>query len=197
MTAEQISVVRSVVGSGFSEMDVIRALHLANNDPTAAINIIFDAPAQFQPTASYSNSASTPEEAPLLSTDRVEEAPPRDSMAKRKRPEVDGDGKNDDWWLVGGCEITGLSTCKGRRLKVGDSVTFSFPSPKAEGSPSTPKFPYRPRLLSSCSEIVRFSTHQSGEVSPTFFIFFLDSLVFSYYFCQLDHCPLFFFLVAG
>ncbi|KAG9144008.1 hypothetical protein Leryth_013897, partial [Lithospermum erythrorhizon] len=41
---ELISTVRSVVGVDYSEMDIIRALHMAKNDPTAAINIIFDAP---------------------------------------------------------------------------------------------------------------------------------------------------------
>lgn len=42
VTDELVSTVRSVVGSEYSNMDIIRALHMANNDPTAAINIIFD-----------------------------------------------------------------------------------------------------------------------------------------------------------
>ncbi|CAI9105535.1 OLC1v1004474C1 [Oldenlandia corymbosa var. corymbosa] len=44
VTDELVSMVRSIVGSEYSDMDVIRALHMAKNDPTAAINIIFDTP---------------------------------------------------------------------------------------------------------------------------------------------------------
>ncbi|KAL6575778.1 hypothetical protein OROHE_000759 [Orobanche hederae] len=47
-TEEIISTVRSIVGDEFSDMDIIRALHMANNDPTAAINIIFDTPRSFR-----------------------------------------------------------------------------------------------------------------------------------------------------
>ncbi|KMT18659.1 hypothetical protein BVRB_2g027880 [Beta vulgaris subsp. vulgaris] len=36
--------IRSVVGQNYAEMDIIRALHMANNDATGAINIIFDTP---------------------------------------------------------------------------------------------------------------------------------------------------------
>ncbi|KAL6577426.1 hypothetical protein OROMI_011702 [Orobanche minor] len=47
-TEEIISTVRSIVGDEFSDMDIIRAFHMANNDPTAAINIIFDTPRSFR-----------------------------------------------------------------------------------------------------------------------------------------------------
>ncbi|KAM2465763.1 hypothetical protein ACFX1W_004815 [Malus domestica] len=36
--------VSPVVDSGYSDMDIIRALDMANNDVTAAINLIFDTP---------------------------------------------------------------------------------------------------------------------------------------------------------
>lgn len=41
---QNITDMRAVVGSGPSEMDLIRALHLARNDVAAAINILFDTP---------------------------------------------------------------------------------------------------------------------------------------------------------
>lgn len=44
VTDELVSTVRSVVGSQYSNMDIVRALHMANSDLTAAINIIFDSP---------------------------------------------------------------------------------------------------------------------------------------------------------
>ncbi|XAR60084.1 hypothetical protein NMG60_11033326 [Bertholletia excelsa] len=42
VTDELVATVRSIVGGDYSDMDIIRALHMANNDATAAINIIFD-----------------------------------------------------------------------------------------------------------------------------------------------------------
>ncbi|KAI7729746.1 hypothetical protein M8C21_026125 [Ambrosia artemisiifolia] len=44
ITDELIATVQSIVGQDYSQMDVVRALHMANNDATAAINIIFDTP---------------------------------------------------------------------------------------------------------------------------------------------------------
>ncbi|KAF3622072.1 hypothetical protein FXO38_31501, partial [Capsicum annuum] len=44
ITDELVSMVRTIVGDEYREMDIIRSLHMAKNDPTAAINIIFDTP---------------------------------------------------------------------------------------------------------------------------------------------------------
>ncbi|CAN6476953.1 unnamed protein product [Victoria cruziana] len=44
MTRELIESVRSVLGGEFSEINFIRALHLAKKDVTIAINILFDIP---------------------------------------------------------------------------------------------------------------------------------------------------------
>lgn len=41
---QNITDMRAIVGSGPSEMDLIRALHLGRNDVAAAINILFDTP---------------------------------------------------------------------------------------------------------------------------------------------------------
>ncbi|CAA6663709.1 unnamed protein product [Spirodela intermedia] len=216
VTPEQISVVRSVVGGDFPEMDIIRALHLANNDPTAAINIIFDAPAHFQssvPASQGDGAGATPPSPttpathapcgmsgmrkvpgatpspsadhlthPARDADSVDchseegatsthvncvhyppEAPSGDIDRKATEPGT-RDDKNNDWWLVGRCDLTGLSTCKGRRLKAGELVSFSFPSTKVESSSSTARFPSRGRQVASCSEIVRFATPDSGEI---------------------------------
>ncbi|WOL01625.1 hypothetical protein Cni_G10342 [Canna indica] len=211
---EEIAVVRSVVGQEFSDMDIIRALHMANNDVAAAINIIFDTPhvrltpgdkrtcarrksldspntvsasADRKPiarTPSYCAPVSgTPdcEPSPVASAPTSSRAPvaavPVTAVGSNERSPSDGaatetsgsdllpDSKESDWWLVGSAELAGLSTCKGRRIKPGDKVTFSFPSVIKVASPSTgTRFPGRGRSVASCSEIVRFSTEEHGEV---------------------------------
>ncbi|KAH7680561.1 DNA helicase protein [Dioscorea alata] len=155
-TDEQVSVVRTVVGQDFSDMDIIRALHMANNDAAAAINIIFDTP-HFRISSSPSKKNPNPPvilketQRPVSSTAKV--------IAEKSEQEIEG-----DWWLVGTSELAGLSTCKGRRIKAGDKVNFSFPSRNKKTSPSPGKFPGRGRSMASCSEIVRFSTQESGEI---------------------------------
>ncbi|KAH9324867.1 hypothetical protein KI387_005045 [Taxus chinensis] len=67
----------------------------------------------------------------------------------------------DDWWFVGSTEVTGFSTCRGRKLKKGDVVTFSFPD---SFSRNQSRHWGRGRAAGACSEIVRFSTKQSGEI---------------------------------
>ncbi|XP_078441095.1 DNA/RNA helicase protein isoform X2 [Wolffia australiana] len=193
VTADLISVVRSVVGCDFSEMDIIRALHLANNDPTVAVNIILDAPAKFHSSVRPSppdgamapplrSAAPVPWDkspnASLLGGPEIvacrseggvpsfdldlEDSPAESPSCKGSKGGV-GNGRNKDWWLIGGCDIVGLSTCKGRRLRVGDSVNFSFPS--QDSSPaSKSKFFSRGRQIAPCSEIVRFWTQDSGEI---------------------------------
>lgn len=211
VTEEQIAVVRSVVGRSFPDMEIIRALHLANNDPTAAINIIFDAPARSEssplaapppphpplsPTTpapsdpcgrmalgknSSPISPSRPDQAAVLtaaaplSDVRVASITPVDSRkAPSRYPEKKasvsstGESGNGEWWLVGRCDLAGFSTCKGRRLRAGESVSFSFPYAKVESSSSSyARFPCRGRSLAFCSEIVRFSTGDSGEVGTS------------------------------
>lgn len=162
-TDEQVSVVRAVVGQDFSDMDIIRALHMANNDAAAAINIIFDTP-HFRISSSPPNKNPNPPvilketQSPVSSTAKVI-AESRVTPPESSEQEIEG-----DWWLVGTSELAGLSTCKGRRIKVGDKVNFSFPSRNKITSPSPGKFPGRGRSMASCSEIVRFSTQESGEV---------------------------------
>ncbi|KAJ6808547.1 putative SWI/SNF-related matrix-associated actin-dependent regulator of chromatin subfamily A member 3-like 2 isoform X1 [Iris pallida] len=169
---EQISIVRSVVGEDFSEMDIIRALHMAADDPSAAINIIFDTP----PRKKNPNPLPPPPPPPP--------PPPGggghdDSTSSSRKPITDSDtatnsqlpkvADNDDWWLVGNSELAGLSTCKGRRIKAGDKVTFSFPPALGERNTKFPsKFQLSGRgrsgVAASCSEIVRFSMEEYGEI---------------------------------
>ncbi|XP_073007051.1 DNA repair protein RAD5A isoform X1 [Typha latifolia] len=153
-TDDQIAVVRSVVGEGFSEMDIIRALHMANNDAAAAINIIFDTP-HLRLTA-----APAAVESPKPRSNSTNLANEASGVADATPLALD----DSNWWLIGSSDITGLSTCKGRRLKAGDKVTFSFPSTKSSGSPSATRFFGRGRTVASCSEIVRFSTEEHGEI---------------------------------
>ncbi|KAL5974544.1 hypothetical protein ACLOJK_031210 [Asimina triloba] len=182
VTDELISSVRAVLGQEFSDMDIIRALHLANNDITAAINIIFDTPrpcargsavARKNSAADLGSEASVP---PALAcsprrTNGKEEnrslplesrSPSDDEVVAVEAQSKASTSTESDWWLVGSSELAGLSTCKGRRLKAGEGVTFTFPSEKL--SSTSPRFPARGRSASTSSEIMRFSTKDSGEI---------------------------------
>ncbi|KAG0480700.1 hypothetical protein HPP92_011558 [Vanilla planifolia] len=173
---EQIALVQSVVGEGFSRMDIIRALHMANNDPSAAINIIFDTPhlhlsgesggastkSPDLPAARNRKAASLKEE-PMTNSSSCSAGRSAPNNASISPLEVPSSTLSPgDWWLLGRSDITGLSTCKGRRLKVGEIVTFTFPSVK--NSKFSAKFSGRGRPVASCSEIVRFSTEEQGEI---------------------------------
>lgn len=183
VTDEVLSTVRSVVGLDYSDMDIIRALHMANNDPTAAINIIFDTPS-FK-SKELTTISRTPKASPLNSASETS------ANSKRKRGENQnfrsmepkanatdcasdsGDRFVEDvstressvgseWWFVGCGEVLGLSTCKGRRVKPGEEVAFTFPK---SSLPSPGKIFARGRQhAAACSEIVRFWTKESGEV---------------------------------
>ena len=59
-----------------------------------------------------------------------------------------------DWWLVVCTKIIGFSACKGRILKQGDAVTFSFPIPRSVVN----KCWGGARVVIACIEIVRYST---------------------------------------
>ncbi|XP_057474411.1 DNA repair protein RAD5A [Actinidia eriantha] len=193
VTDELVSTIRSIVGEEYSDMDIIRALHMANNDVTAAINIIFDTPSlrtkpksEIRRTPEISNPNSS-RETQIVSTkskskpnsNETKNSYPRSSSsnsAQNPRIGVGSDGEIEpirdlgggsmgrEWWFVGRGEVSGLSTCKGRRLKPGDEVSFTFPLKNATSAPSPGKFGVRGRQASACSEIVRFFTKDCGEV---------------------------------
>ncbi|KAK1435105.1 hypothetical protein QVD17_00865 [Tagetes erecta] len=181
ITDELITTVQSIVGQDYSKMDVVRALHMANNDATAAINIIFDTP---------SFKRSEPPKSPRVSSrDPIANAPDPATRSKPKSVNhVVDDGpstsrsvevnvktenevvkeviRSDKWWFVGCSEVAGLSTCKGSKIKAGDLVNFTFPPERSLTGPSPGKFGGggRGRQPAACSEIVRFSTLASGEI---------------------------------
>lgn len=189
VTNELLSTVRSVVGSDYSDMDIIRALHMANNDATAAINIIFDTPnfkskelpaVSKAPKTPRRNSAPEPS-TPVSSSKRnggesrsfrslADEANATDYACDSGEGFVEDVSRREssvgsEWWFIGCGEVSGLSTCKGRRVKPGDEVVFTFPLRSSSSSPSLGKVFGRGRQqAAACSEIVRFSTKESGEV---------------------------------
>ncbi|KAE8037511.1 hypothetical protein FH972_010097 [Carpinus fangiana] len=189
VTNELLSTVRSVVGSEYSDMDIIRALHMANNDATAAINIIFDTPnfkskelpvVSKAPKTPRRNSAPEPS-TPVLSSKRNGgenrsfrslggEANATDCTCDSGEGFVEDVSRREssdssEWWFVGCGEVSGLSTCKGRRVKPGDEVVFTFPLRSSSSSPSLGKVFGRGRQhAAACSEIMRFSTKESGEI---------------------------------
>ncbi|WCJ41699.1 DNA/RNA helicase protein [Euphorbia peplus] len=167
VTDELLLTVRSIVGPEFSDMDIIRALHLSKYDATAAINVIFDTPT--------SNSMSKPLlKAPCSGTKPKAVALPekptlvdcetgdRDSGVDEKLRESGG----KEWWYVGSGTVSGLSTCKGRKLKAGDEVLFTFPLRSSSARDPSPGkgFGKGRQVAGACSEIVRFSGKDSGEV---------------------------------
>lgn len=169
-----LSTVRSVVGSDYSDMDIIRALHMANLDPTAAINIIFDTPSFSKPNDIAVPAAANSTPRGFNGGRRVEDGlkvcPFSEGAANHHRveEEVDESVSGDEcWWFVGCSELSGLSTCKGRRLKAGDELLFTFPSSKALKSEATmpgKRFGRGRPSARNVSDIVRFSTKDSGEV---------------------------------
>ncbi|KAG2674516.1 hypothetical protein I3843_13G125200 [Carya illinoinensis] len=185
VTDELLSSVRSIFGSEYSDMDIIRALHMANNDVTAAINIIFDTPnfkSKVLPAVSKIPQPSRLNSAPGASTNPKQNGGENRSfhslghVANAADCASEGEGFVEDvrgrkssvgseWWFVGSGEISGLSTCKGRRLKPGDVVAFTFPLKSGSSSPSPGKaFSKGRQQAAACSEIVRFSTKESGEI---------------------------------
>lgn len=188
---ELVSTVRSIVGPDFSYMDVIRALHLAKNDATAAINIIYDTPSfgtrdkpRIQENSDVVNArcVSSSESNPIATTSkRVRKeganvpSPEDETCTRSPCNVVDKDAVvetsspcsnsiGSEWWLVGCAEVAGLSTSKGRKVKPGDGVVFNFPSRNGCKTPSPAKVFGKGRHMANCSEIVRFSTKDSGEV---------------------------------
>lgn len=191
VTDELISTVRSIVGQDYSHMDVIRALHMANNDATAAINIIFDTPnfaksakleSRENPEVPKRNSRS--ESRAVIANSKRNDNENKDcssGSSSNGAPNPSNSDKADvecveiasqcsgsvgsEWWLVGCTELAGLSTCKGRKVKPGDEVVFTFPLKNRPNSASPGKFPGRGgRNVAASSDIVRFSTKESGEI---------------------------------
>lgn len=179
---ELVSTVRSIVGLEYSNMDIIRALHMANDDVTAAINIIFDTTPSFKTKVNSETRNSSSSRTPNCNETRNRVRDSSSSNGTRKNPRsgiIESDNNcteptrglggssspmGSEWWLVGCGEVSGLSTCKGRRLKPGDQVDFNFPLRNAPTSPSPAKFGGRGRPAAASSEIVRFSTKECGEI---------------------------------
>ncbi|CAN6272882.1 unnamed protein product [Urochloa humidicola] len=158
--------VRAVLGDGMPEMDIIRALHMAGDDPTKAINILLD----FDHKPPPPPLPPTPSPPPGKPARTFAESTPPSKVPARPKPTAEkpkaapapatsnGAGAGEHWWLVGSAEMAGLSTCKGRRIAPGDAVTFSFPNTAAAAPAAGKSRPGR------SSEIMRFSTPSHGEV---------------------------------
>ncbi|KAJ1279353.1 hypothetical protein BS78_04G149100 [Paspalum vaginatum] len=164
---ELVAVVRAVLGEATPEMDIIRALHMAGDDPTKAINILLDFDQKpLSPTPSPSPSPPPGKPAKTLAESTpTSKAPARPKpTAEKPKPAATNGVAGEQWWLVGSAEMAGLSTCKGRRIAPGDAVTFSFPNATVAAAPAGKSRPGRPGLTSCSSEIMRFSTPNHGEV---------------------------------
>ncbi|KHG20975.1 hypothetical protein F383_03752 [Gossypium arboreum] len=182
VSEDLISTVRLIVGSDYSEMDIIRALHLAKHDATAAINIIFDSPRSFKPREKQIEPESEPVVRISSSDISTVSVKPKKTGKENKDCSFSSNGNvacggNDledegnvrlenDWWFVGSSEVPGLSTSKGRKIKVGEEVSFTFPLKGTGSSPagSMGKGFGKGRAAAACSEIVRFSTKNFGEI---------------------------------
>ncbi|KAK3154235.1 hypothetical protein QOZ80_2BG0188000 [Eleusine coracana subsp. coracana] len=161
---EQLAMVRAVLGEGTTEMDIIRALHMAGDDPTKAINILLDFDNRPPPPPSPSPPPAKPAKT-LTESTPPSKAPtqPKPTAEKPKPAPAPTNGGGEHWWLVGSAEMAGLSTCKGRRIAPGDTVTFSFPTAAAATAAAKSR-PGRFALASCSSEIMRFATPNHGEV---------------------------------
>nr|CAB3446745.1 unnamed protein product [Digitaria exilis] len=172
---EQVAMVRAVLGDGLAEMDIIRALHMAGDDPTKAINILLDFDHKpptppLLPSPSPSPSPPPGKPAKTLAGATPPSKPPARPKPTAEKPKAapapaatNGDSTGEHWWLVGSAVIAGLSTCKGRRIAPGDAVIFSFPNTAAAAVPGKNR-PGRSSIASCSSEIMRFSTPNHGEV---------------------------------
>uniref|UniRef100_A0A0A9DK66 RAD5 n=1 Tax=Arundo donax TaxID=35708 RepID=A0A0A9DK66_ARUDO len=155
-------------------MDIIRALHMAGDDPTKAINILLDfhhkpPPPPLPPSTSPSPPPAKPAKTLTESTPPSKAPTQPKPTAEKPKPTpapapATTNGGGEHWWLVGNAEMVGLSTCKGRRMDPGDAVTFSFPNATAAVAAAGKSRPGRPSLASCSSEIMRFSTPNHGEV---------------------------------
>ncbi|XP_020536255.1 DNA repair protein RAD5A isoform X2 [Jatropha curcas] len=182
VTEDLLSTVRSIVGCDFSDMDIIRALHMAKHDPTAAINIIFDTPSfnskfklQTQKTPNSTKYKQAPDKPKLVDKENGNRNSGENlDVTYRGTSEGNGSLENPglsdsvgcEWWYVGNSYVAGLSTCKGRKLRAGDEVIFTFPLKNNSSSSPYPGkvFGKGRQAAAACSGIVRFSTRDSEEV---------------------------------
>ncbi|KAG9144009.1 hypothetical protein Leryth_013897 [Lithospermum erythrorhizon] len=70
--------------------------------------------------------------------------------------------RGKEWWFVGSTDVLGMSTCKGRILKVGEQVNFYFPEKK--NVLVSAKFGGGRGRQAANPDIVRFSTIACGEI---------------------------------
>ncbi|XP_076946038.1 DNA repair protein RAD5A-like [Bidens hawaiensis] len=168
ITDELITTVQSIVGPEYSKMDVVRALHMANNDATAAINIIFDTPSFKRSETPKISKVSSPNVTAIANNNvnRIVNEEPSTSKSTEIKVKTGNDVVGSSkWWFVGCADVAGLSTCKGNKIKAGDGVNFTFPPERFLTGPSPGKFGGgRGRQPAACSEIVRFSTSASWEI---------------------------------
>ena len=164
---EQVATVRAVLGEETPEMDIIRALHMAGDDPTKAINILLDfhhKPPPPSPSPSPPPVKPAAESTPPPPKTPAQPKPPAEKPRSSPATTGGGGGGRDRWWLVGSAEMAGLSTCKGRRVAAGEPVSFSIPNSAAAAASGKGR-PGRFYPSSGApSEIIRFSTPQQGEV---------------------------------
>ncbi|XP_021767366.1 DNA repair protein RAD5A-like [Chenopodium quinoa] len=180
---EVIETIRSVVGQDYAEMDIIRALHMANNDATGAINIIFDTPnfisqSRQNPRINTSQRVKIPSSNLITIEDTNEDSKSNGEVICKEMVVADVQEREkaitcssskpvgEEWCFVGYGEISAMSTSKGRRIKIGDEVDFAFPVKNKlnSNSPLPGKVFGRGKQAGACSEIVRFSTKSGGEI---------------------------------
>lgn len=176
---EIIETIRSVVGHDYAEMDIIRALHMANNDATGAINVIFDTPnfisqSRQNPRINSTQRVKVPSSNLFTIEEKNEKSDRNGEVSCMDMVEIGGEERDkvsfpassvgEEWLFVGYGEMAGMSTCKGRKIKIGDEVDFGFPLKNKLSSPATGKVFGRGRQVGACSEIVRFSTKIGGEI---------------------------------
>ncbi|CAO2814655.1 unnamed protein product [Amaranthus hypochondriacus] len=180
ITDDVIETIRSIVGQDYSQMDIIRALHMANNDATGAVNIILDTPnfisqSRQNPRINSRERVKVPASNLIMMEDNNENSKPNGglyckdlaivSVQEKENGSIQSKFGGEEWLFVGYGEISAMSTSKGRKIKIGEEVDFAFPLKKKLTSPSTTgKVFGRGKQVGICSEIVRFSTKSGGEI---------------------------------
>ncbi|KAK1289981.1 hypothetical protein QJS10_CPB18g01636 [Acorus calamus] len=171
----EIEQVRSVLGPEPLESDILRALSLAGNNPNRAINIILDTPGFLTPrpppvklsTVGSGSRISASVKQEQLEEGDISNGQPEKVLDRRIQVVDLKDVENGefpeerDWFLLGRTTVTGMSTCKGRKLEFNEIVHFAFPS--ADGRTSYRKPWVSAKAAAASLEIVRFSTKRNGE----------------------------------
>lgn len=194
VTDELVSTVRSVVGSEYSNMDIVRALHMANNDLTAAINIMFDTHSFRKPELSRNSEALSRNinQEPQSAVDNLNKNGNKNSQdlilssssngslkRRRENSERVKEEKLEDSrkFSSSGCSSSrgsewwhvGCCELAGMSTSKGRSLHTGeeviFTFPGEKKTlPSPRKSGSGRRQIGVCSEIVRFSTKACGEV---------------------------------